>query len=71
MSARPSPHRDAAVLASMQARSRLDAASKIYSAKRATDRNARLAMALIEIIEPTLRAVEGILRDPLTKAGGE
>ncbi len=65
MSARPNHHRDAAVMATMQARFRVDNAVKIYGARVAKDANARVAMTLLDILDPMLRAIEGLLHEPL------
>jgi uncharacterized protein (DUF697 family) len=65
--ASPIPHRDLAVLGAMQARTRITTAQRIYGARVATDGHARLAMHLIDILEPMLVAIEGLLHEPVTE----
>lgn len=55
--------RDLAVLAIVQARSRAELAVKIYSAHITTDKHARVAVTLLDVIVPMLTALESLM-DP-------
>jgi hypothetical protein len=61
----PIPHRDLAVMGCMQARTRLTTGQRIYGARVATDANARVAMHILDVVEPMLVAIEGLLHEPL------
>ena len=61
----PNPHRDAAVLALMVARSRLDQAEAVYTGQH--NQVGRAVLEVLGVVAPLIEAIESVLHDPLTK----
>jgi hypothetical protein len=60
----PSPaHRNAAILAVLQARARLDNASRVVAARVADSARARSMAAILDVLAPIVTALEELLGD--------